>query len=57
MDLNEQLAAVQQNGYAIQCIETPTIEVQLVAVQQNGYAIQCIENPSEEVRIFAALCS
>ena len=49
------LEKVQQDGYAIEFIENPSMEVQLAAVQQNGRAIQCIENPSEEVQLIAAL--
>ena len=45
----EQLAAVEQAGQAIQYIDNPSEQVQLAAVTQNGYAIQYIDNPSEEV--------
>jgi DNA-dependent RNA polymerase auxiliary subunit epsilon len=47
------LAAVKQNGNAIQFIENPSEEVQLAAVQQNGYAIEYIKNPSEQVQLAA----
>ncbi len=47
------LAAVRQDGYAIQFTENPSEAVQLGAVRQNGQAIQFIENPSEEVQIAA----
>ena len=50
MNLNEQLTAVQQNGYAIRYIENPSIEVRLAAVQQDGTAIRWIKHPSEEVK-------
>jgi hypothetical protein len=40
-----QLAAVQQDGEAIQYIENPSEEIQLAAVQQNVLAIQWTENP------------
>ena len=48
-----QLAAVQQNGSAIQYIENPSEEVQLAAVQQNPHSIQYISNPSIEVQLAA----
>ena len=47
------IAAVQQNGYAVQYIENPSEAVQLAAVQQNGHAVQYIENPSEAVQLAA----
>ena len=56
MILKGQLAAVQNNGNAIQYIKNPSIEVQMAAVQENGWAITYIENPLEEVKIIAALC-
>ena len=49
----EQLAAVEQNGYAIRYIEKPSEQLQLVAVRQNGFAIEDINNPSEEVQLAA----
>ena len=49
----EQLAAVEQAGQAIQYIDNPSEQVQLAAVTQNGYAIQYIDNPSEEVQLAA----
>ena len=44
-----QLAAVKQNGYAIQFIDKSSEAVQLEAVKQNGLAIKYIDSPSEEV--------
>ena len=48
-----QLAAVKDNGYAIECIENPSEAVQLAAVKQNGNAIAYIKNSSEEVQLAA----
>lgn len=47
------LAAVQQDGYAIQYIKNPSEQVQLAAVKQNGYAIKDIVDPSEKVQLAA----
>ena len=44
------MAAVNQDGRAIQYIANPSEAVQLVAVKQYGYAIQYITNPSEAVQ-------
>ena len=52
-DLNIQLEAVEENGYAIQFISNPSEQVQLEAVKQNGYAIYNIKNPSEQVQLEA----
>ena len=41
----QQLAAVQQDGRAIQWIRNPSEPVQLAAVQQDPRAIQCILTP------------
>ena len=49
----EQLAAVKQDGTAIEYIKNPTEEVQLAAVKQDGTAIEYIKNPSEEVQLAA----
>ena len=49
----EQLAAVEQNGYAIRYIEKPSEQLQLVAVKQDGLAIGFINNPSEQVQLAA----
>lgn len=43
------MAAVQQNGYAIEYINAPSEAVQMAAVNQNGCAIFRIKNPSEAV--------
>ena len=53
---NVQLAAVEQDGYAICFVndKKPTERVMLVAVKQNPGAIQYISNPSEQVQIIAA---
>jgi len=48
-----QLAAVSQNGYAIQWIQNPSEQVQLEAVKQSAYAIQYIKNPSEGIQLEA----
>ena len=48
-----QLAAVEQNGYAIQFIKNPSEQVQLAAIEQDGYTIQYIENPTEEMKLEA----
>ena len=48
-----QLAAVRQNGYAIEYIKNPSETVQLAAVRENGYAIKYIRDPSEAVQIAA----
>ena len=57
-DLNKcseevQLAAVKDDGYAIEFITNPSEEVQLAAVNQNGYVIGDITNPSEAVQLAA----
>jgi hypothetical protein len=48
-----QLAAVEQNGWAIKYIQDPSEAVQLASVQGDGFALQYIENPSEAVKIAA----
>lgn len=48
-----QLAAVKQDGRAIEYIKRPSEEMQLLAVSQNGSAIKYIDNPSEEVQLTA----
>ena len=53
LSLDDQLAAVQQNGDAIRGIPNPSEQVQLAAVQQNGQAIRWIPNPSEAVQQMA----
>ena len=47
------LAAVMEEGHAIQYIADPSEAVQLAAVLQNGYVIYYIKNPSEQVQIAA----
>ncbi len=47
------LEFVEQNGYNIQLVVNPSIEVQLAAVKQNGYSIRYIKNPSLEVQLAA----
>ena len=49
LSLREQLAAVEQNGYAIFWIQNPTEQVQLAAVMKNSGAIYYIKNPSTRV--------
>jgi len=48
-----QLAAVQQDGRAIQYLKNPSEAIQLAAVQQDGRAIQYLENPSEAIQLAA----
>jgi hypothetical protein len=45
-----QLAAVQQDGWAIEHIKNPSERVQMAAVQQNGDAIYYIKNPANGCR-------
>jgi hypothetical protein len=54
-DKELQLAAVKQDGNAIQHIDNPSEEVQLAAVNKYGRAIYYIKhlNPSEEVQLAA----
>jgi hypothetical protein len=47
------LAAVKQNGYAVQFIKNPSEEVQLAAVMEHGCAIEYINEPSEQVQLAA----
>ena len=49
----EQLAAVEQNGFAIQYIKNPSEQMQLAAVKQDGWAIRYINIPSEQVQLAA----
>ncbi len=48
-----QLAAVKENGYAIQYIDNPSEEVQLAAIKRNVYSIEYINNPSEAIQLAA----
>ena len=48
-----QLAAVAQNGGAIQFITNPDKDVQLAVVTQDGYAIKYITNPDKDVQLAA----
>jgi len=48
-----QLAAVQQDGLAIQYLKNPSEAIQLQAVQQNGWSIRYLKNPSEAVQLAA----
>ena len=50
LSLDDQLAAVEQHGYAIEHIPNPSLQVQLAAVGQAGEAIQYIKDPSPEVQ-------
>ena len=43
------LTAVQQNGYALQCVHNQTDEVCLAAVKQDGYALQFVRNQTEAI--------
>jgi hypothetical protein len=47
------MAAVKNNGSAIEYIKNPSEKVQLAAVKNNGYAIRYIENPSKKVQLIA----
>lgn len=47
------MAAIKENGYAIQFIRYPSEKVQLEAVKEDGNAIQYIDDPSEKVQIAA----
>ena len=49
----EQLAAVEQNGWAIQYIKNPSEQVQLAAVEHYGIVLRYIKNPSEQVQLSA----
>ena len=49
----EQIEAVQKNGYDIRYISNPSEKVQLIAIQQEGAIIKHIENPSEKVQLAA----
>ena len=51
--IKEQLAAVGQNGHAIQWIPNPSLQVQLAAVGQKGAAIRYIPTPTSEVQLAA----
>jgi hypothetical protein len=44
-----QLAAVNQNGWAIQYIKNPSEKVQITAVNENSSAIHYIKNPYPSV--------
>ena len=48
-----QLAAVMENGCAIEHINDPSEQVQLAAVKKFGVAIGYIKNPSEEIKLAA----
>jgi len=48
-----QMAAVKQDGYAIEYINNPSPEVQMAAVNQNPNAIEHIDNPSPELQMAA----
>jgi len=48
----EQLAAVKDDGHAIQYIKIPSEEVQLAAVEQNKDSILCIEKPTRKVLLY-----
>jgi len=47
------LAAVKQNGNAINAIKNPSEDIQLAAVKQYGISINYIKNPSEDVKLAA----
>ena len=48
-----QLAAVNEDGYAIEYIQNPSEELQLAAVSKYGSSIRYIQNPSERVKKLA----
>ena len=54
MNIKEQLAAVKQDGWAIEYINSPSENVQLAAVKQDGWAIKYIDSSSENVQLAAA---
>jgi hypothetical protein len=52
-DIQVQLLAAREDGFAIHYIKNPTKDVQLAAVSNHGRVIEYIKNPSEEVQIAA----
>jgi len=54
---SEQLAAVNQNGHAIQYIKNPSEAMQLAAINQNGNVIRFIKKPTISVQMMAKLLS
>ena len=43
------MAAVQQDGMALQYVEEQTLEICMAAVQQDGRALQCVEEQTLEI--------
>ena len=53
---DQKLAAVKRNGWLIDYIDNPSLEVQLAAVQKSPRSIKYIKNPNESVQ-FVAVCT
>ena len=56
MDWNDEdycLAAVKNNGFALQFVKEQTEEICLVAVKGNGLALQFVEEQTEEICLAA----
>ena len=51
--IEDQIAAVQVDGYALLLIKEPSEEVQLAAVRKDGKAIKFIKKPSLKVQLAA----
>jgi len=49
----ECLAAVKQNGYALQYVKNQTLEICLAAVNQNGCAVKYVKNQTLEICLVA----
>ena len=49
----EALAAVEQDGYALQYVEKQTEAICLEAVKQNGYALQYVREQTEAICLAA----
>jgi len=47
------LAAVSQNGYALEYVKNKTPEICLAAVNQNGLALQFVKNQTPELCLAA----
>ena len=47
------LAAVKQNGYALQYVQAQTEEICLAAVKQDGYALKYVQTQTEEICLAA----
>ena len=47
------LAAVMQNGYALQYVKDQTPEICMAAVNQNGYALQYVKDQTLDICLAA----